>query len=43
MTRSSLDSFNILKRLGKVIYKIISLSIGEGAYSSVFHVLRKED
>lgn len=31
MSRSNIDSFTILKRLG------------EGAYSNVFHVIRKED
>lgn len=43
MNRSTLDSFTIIKRLGNFHFKFYIYIIGEGAYSNVYHVIRKEN
>jgi NIMA (never in mitosis gene a)-related kinase len=39
----SLNEFEVIKRLGKVFLASDSLTLGEGAYSSVYHVKRHMD
>ncbi len=40
---SKIDDFTVISKLGKKSLKLILKLIGEGSYSSVYHVVRKED
>jgi NIMA (never in mitosis gene a)-related kinase len=39
----SLNDFEIIKRLGNIFLFCLNVFIGEGAYSSVYHVRRIKD
>lgn len=41
-SQTTLDDFKVISKLGKTSL-ILKLSLGEGSYSSVYHVTRKLD
>ncbi len=40
---STIDDFNVISKLGNFTLWSLTLCLGEGSYSSVYHVVRKED